>query len=470
MPNFCKLLVVIIFFTPVFVHAQDSLPAKKMQRYAEDAENKAVTLSAKLEAKNAAYIKRLARLEKKLRKKLWATDSTLAKAYDASLTKDYAGIDQLLANSTESLKSYSPAIDTLRSSLLFLGQNNMVKGVNTENALGAVKKLETDLQKSDYVETFIRERTNSIKSVLNTQLNNNAFSKELKAINKTGHYYTAQLKEYREVLKDKKKREEKALSLLRESGLYKDFMRRNSWFSALFPNAGNSNMTAANIPAGMQTRAQVSSFIQQQLPNLSNSMREQLQQNVQSAQQSLGNLQNRLSEQKHFGDMDLPDFKPNDQKVKPFLKRLVYGLNIQSQGGTRFLPATTDIGGSLGYKLNDRSIIGVGVAYKIGIAHRSGKFNITQQGLGLRSFVDWQIKGGFWISGGYEQNHRPDLGQLGVPGLNTWQKSGLIGLSKQIPFQSTFFKHTKVQLLWDFLSYSQTPRSQPVLFRVGYGF
>lgn len=470
MSVFRKLLLLFFIIISIDAYSQDSLSKKDIIKYAAATEKKASAITRKLEAKNAATIKQFQRLEKKLSKKLQATDSILAKEYNAAITKSYAEVEQYLKKSAEPLKSYTAAIDTLTTSLHFLKQNNLVNTVNTDNALNAVKKLETNLQKSDDVELFIRQRTNNIKALLSTQLKNHAYTRQLRAINKTGHYYSAQLKEYQQLLKDKKKREEKALSILRQSPYYKDFMQKNSWFATLFPAAGNSNITPANIPAGMQTRTQVTAFIQQQLPALNNTMRQQLQQNVQSAQQALGNLQNSLSTQKHLGDIDLPDFKPNDQKVKPFLKRLQYGLNIQSQGNNRFLPATTDIGTSIGYKLNDRSIIGIGLAYKIGIAHRSGKFNITQQGLGLRSFIDWQLKGGLWITGGYEKNYRPDLRQLSLAGSNGWQQSGLIGLSKQIPVQSTFLKHTKVQLLWDFLSYKQTPRSQPVLFRIGYGF
>jgi hypothetical protein len=36
--------------------------------------------------------------------------------------------------------------------------------------------------------------------------------------------------------------------------------------------------------------------------------------------------------------------------------------------------------------------------------------------------------------------------------------------------KSRVFKKTKIQVLWDFLSYTQVPRTQAVLFRVGYDF
>lgn len=95
--------------------------------------------------------------------------------------------------------------------------------------------------------------------------------------------------------------------------------------------------------------------------------------------------------------------------------------------------------------------------------------HVTHQGVGLRSFLDLKLKGSFWASGGYETNYRSEFRSIDVlKDFNAWQQSGLIGLSKVISLKTKFFKNTKVQLLWDFLSYQQVPRTQPILFRIGY--
>jgi hypothetical protein len=50
--------------------------------------------------------------------------------------------------------------------------------------------------------------------------------------------------------------------------------------------------------------------------------------------------------------------------------------------------------------------------------------------------------------------------------LRDWQQSGLVGISKKY----TISKKLKgsMNLLWDYLSYNQIPRTQPVVFRIGY--
>jgi hypothetical protein len=150
---------------------------------------------------------------------------------------------------------------------------------------------------------------------------------------------------------------------------------------------------------------------------------------------------------------------------------LEYGANIQSQKASNFFPTTSDIGLSVGYKLNDKSIIGVGASYKMGLGRGWNNLRLSHQGLGLRSYADIKLKGSFWISGGYEQNYKSafdDFDQL--RDRNAWQKSGLIGVSKVVSLKTKLFKKTKVMLLWDFLSYEQVPRTQPIVFRIGYSF
>jgi hypothetical protein len=125
----------------------------------------------------------------------------------------------------------------------------------------------------------------------------------------------------------------------------------------------------------------------------------------------------------------------------------------------------------MGYRVNDKSLIGIGASYKIGWGKSFRQISITHQGAGLRSFVDYNLKKTFWISGGFEMNYRSAFDKVEeLKNLNAWQQSGLVGISKRISVNMKFLKSTKVQLLWDFLSYQQMPRTQPIVFRVGYNF
>ncbi len=223
--------------------------------------------------------------------------------------------------------------------------------------------------------------------------------------------------------------------------------------------------------AGLQTRAQVNNLIQQQVSSGGPNAQAQFRQSLQQAQAQLQELKNKVAQfGKGSSDDIMPDgFKPNNQKTKSFLRRLEYGTNIGTQKAQSFFPVTTDLGFSVGYKPNDKSVIGIGASYKIGWGKNWNNIRITNEGIGLRSFLDWKLKGSFWLSGGFELNRRTEFNSIAqLQNLNAWQQSGLIGLSKLISVKTKLFKKTKLQVLWDFLSSQQVPRTQAFVFRIGY--
>jgi hypothetical protein len=95
---------------------------------------------------------------------------------------------------------------------------------------------------------------------------------------------------------------------------------------------------------------------------------------------------------------------------------------------------------------------------------------LTRQGTGLRSFLDFQLKKSFWLSGGTEWHYRQQESDAlqALPSYQPWQKLALLGLTKKYKVNSRF--QGKMQLLYDFLHQQHTPTSQAILFRVGYTF
>jgi len=197
-----------------------------------------------------------------------------------------------------------------------------------------------------------------------------------------------------------------------------------------------------------------------------------LQASLQSAQSQLDGYKDKLSKLgAGSGDVDMPDFKANPNKTKSFWRRLELGTNFQTTRNNYFFPTVSDFGLSVGYKLSDRSIIGIGASYKLGWGNGIQHIAFSSQGAGLRSFVEVKIKGSFSVSGGLELNHTaPFRTYQQLHDWADWTKSGLIGMTKTVSMKSRVFKKTKVQLLWDFLSYQQVPRTQAVVFRIGYNF
>lgn len=473
-------LICILIISPFLINnckAQESALSFSQTisiKYFETISSKANDLEKKLDKKSEKTLAQLQKQEEKLRRKLSKIDSLAANNIFADADKKYKELKQRLENVP--FKQYIPKLDSLSTSLKFLQQNPQLLSQAKEAkekltaALSKVKRLESQFQKAEEVKKFLKER----KQFLKDQLSKFGIMKEFRKMNKQIYYYAQQINEYKEILKDSKKIEKKALEILSKAKWFQEFFKKNSMLASLFrlPGDPNDPNYTASL-TGLQTRVQVNNLIQNQIATGGPNAQQQFQQNIQAAQSQLQELKNKVLK---FGggssDAVMPDgFKPNSQKTKTFLQRLEYGANFQSQKATSFFPVTSDIGLSVGYKLNDKSIIGIGASYKLGWGRGWNHIKLTSEGLGLRSYIDWKIKGSFWISGGYEQNYKTafsDFSQL--RDKSGWQQSGLIGISKVISLKTKLFKKTSIKLLWDFMSYRQVPRTQPLVFRIGYNF
>jgi hypothetical protein len=139
----------------------------------------------------------------------------------------------------------------------------------------------------------------------------------------------------------------------------------------------------------------------------------------------------------------------------------------------RNFPSVNDLGLSLGYKVNPKSVAGIGVAYKFGLGTWE-KIQFTHEGIGLRSFVDYRISSpdakmfsNIWVSGGYEINYWQRIYTMSQWRNLAWTRSGLIGLTKRIKAGK---KEGKVQVLWDFLHALQSSPAESIRIRIGNNF
>ena len=456
---------------------EDSIITNHQQlpsKYLSVVSSKAASLESKLDKKSERALAQVQKQEIKMKSKLQKIDSIAANNIFADADKKYKELEHRLQNNP--LKQYIPRLDTFSTSLKFLQQNpqllSQAKAIKEKlkDAMSKVKSLEGQFQKAEEIKKFLKER----KQFLKERLSKFGFAKELKKLNKQLYYYVQQVNEYKAILNDPKKIEKKAIEALTKSKFFQDFMRKNSMLASLFRMPGDPNDPAYQASlAGLQTRVQVNNLIQQQIASGGPNAQQQFQQNLQAAQSQLNQLKDKVMK---FGggssDDIMPEgFKKNEQKTKSFLKRLEYGANIQSQKATNFFPVTSDIGLSIGFKPDDKTVIGVGASYKMGWGRGWNNLQISHQGVGLRTYADIKLKGSFWISGGYEQNYKTAFQSYSqLEDKSAWQQSGLLGISKVISLKTKLFKKTKVQLLWDFLSSQQIPRTQPVVFRVGYNF
>lgn len=319
---------------------------------------------------------------------------------------------------------------------------------------------------SEALQQFIKERK---RHLAEQAINYIGSSRYLRKINKEAYYFLEAFKNYREIFNDPKKAEEILKNVLNRVPAFSEFLHKNSMLAGLFDLSPQS----ARLIAGMQTRNNVQQLIQGRISNMDNSARELMSNNLQAAQAQLCEIKAKLNS--GSGSSDPPNFKPNNQKSKTFGQRIEYGLHIQFSRGNSIVPSGTDISLSLGYKLTDRLIAGLGTGYKMSFGNIN-KIHFSNQGISLKGFAERYLKRQIFIYGGFEMNY---LDMKGVPNQNlsvavypdmTWQQSALLGVTKKLNMKTKWFKTTNVQLLYDFFGYRQLPASQPVLFRIGYNF
>lgn len=434
--------------------------------------HKTASLDEQLTRQTEKYLQKMARREERLRKKLYKVDSNAAKNLFAGSAERYAALSQKLAGDTGSSSSlglsgeYQAYTDSLQGMLKFMGDNPKALA-----SLRQLQFLQAKMQDADQVKEYIRERKQQISQYIQQHTNlSGLLGKDYQGFNKDVYYYSQQVREYKEMLNDPDKLTKQALAFLNKLPAFQAFIKEQSQLAGLFNLPANYENPATL--AGLQTRDQVAALINQQVAAGGAGGQAALQANLQSAQSQLDGYKDKLSKLgAGNGDIDMPDFKPNNQKTKSFWKRLEYGTNFQTTRNNYYFPTVSDFGLSVGYKITDRSTIGVGASYKIGWGNGIQHIALSSQGAGLRSFIEIKIKGSFFASGGLELNHTTPFARFQqLRDWTDWTKSGLVGVTKTVSLKSRVFKKTKVQLLWDFLSYQQVPRTQAILFRLGYNF
>jgi hypothetical protein len=442
-------------------------------------EKKYSDLQSQVDKQSVKLLSRMQAKEDKLKRKLQGIDSSKAqKLFTTDVTQRYGDLQSkltsLTANTTRfPLKDYVPGLDSVQTTLSFLLSNPNLPSDKLQQLQSLSTKLqglEGQLQAANDIQQFVRDR----EALLKAQLMNTGLVKELTGINQEVYYYQARLSEYKELLNDKDKLKDKLISTVRTLPAFQKFWQRNSYLAQLFPMPYTG---APQTSSGLQTRATVQNLLVQRLGSgmttVSNTManpQQYVQPGVDQAQAQMSQLKNKLSQLSEGGnsDMTTPDFKPNDQKTKTFLQRVEYGLNIQSQPGTNFLPATSDLALMLGYKLSSTKEFGIGESYKMGWGSGWNDIKLSSQGVGFRSFMDVKAKGSIWLTGGFEYNYLTAFTNLRdlQNNIDVWQKSALMGLSKKYKIGKK--KEGNVQVLYDFLHNQQTPPGQALKFRLGY--
>ncbi|MEP6750841.1 MAG: hypothetical protein ABJB86_24110 [Bacteroidota bacterium] len=476
-------LIIAFFISPLMCTAQDSTSLLSRLtnipgRIFKKVNDRTAALENKIAKQTERILERLEKRENNLKRDLSEKDSTKAIQLFSESASQYTALSAKLRRASDqpavyALKEYIPRLDSFKTALKFLQQGYI--GLPTDKlqqftGVGDhINQLESQLQVANEVQTFIRQRERLLKD----QLSPYHLESELLGMNKEVYYYQAQLVRYKYILNDPEKLQETIVSAVARLPLFERFWQKNSYFATLFPIPDNSGTPQAL--AGLQTRDQLKQELQQKfgVARISVSGKEgtggagYLNQQMQQAQTKLAAIKSKLAQFGGSSAMTMPDFKPNSQHGKTFLKRLQFDFGNQNNTSTYLLPSMTTLGLNIGYKINDRATAGIGVNYLLGFGNGIEHIRLSNQGAGIRMFADIKAKGDIWITGGLEYNYMQQFASIEtIRNLDVWQKSILAGITKKYKVGK---KENNIQLLYDFLASREVPRGQSFKFRVGFG-
>ncbi|PWV47661.1 hypothetical protein [Chitinophaga sp. S165] len=444
-----KIMLPLLFlFCATPCMAQDSAITHLPGRYLTRTTHKAVALQNGLERKTTRLLSRWQKQEEKMQAKLRRIDPA------AVFPTAQVGLPTPL--------QATGIDDTQQQTLAYLQKHKALLGKSASQlpaATAAYQSLAGKFKYADQVKEYIRLRRQVLQQTLSSYP---GMVKDLKTLNQTAYQYGSELCAYKEMLKNPDKIEEKALVLLKKIPAYNDFISTHSQVASLF-NLGtgfNSNRTTE----GLQTRATVAQAVQQRLGTDASGI-ETATARRNAATQQIETLKKQFPQTDNAAEM--PDYQPKEMKMQAFLKRLKPGGNIQFQRSGSYFPANVEIAGQLAYQFHKKGSLGVGLGYKLGLGENWDKIQFSHRGIGVRSFIDWKLKGTFFLNGGYELNRFTPF--RNVQELRTrkgFVSSGLIGISQKYPIGPKL--KANMMLLYDFLAERRQGQSDKFKLRIGY--
>lgn len=445
-------------------------------------DKKNTSLRESVSKKTIKALRRMAKEEEKIAAYITKKDSAAGKEIFSNVRKRYNELINAAASKTAKLPdglptNYIPKLDTLENSLKFLFDKiEGTTGPLKEKLAGSIAGFDAvkgKLQQADEVMEFIKLRKQLLKETLAKDPDlPGRIVKSFKNINKEAYYYGEQLLQMRSALNEPGKLEEMLIGIAKKIPAFSSFFERNSQLAGFFAPGSSARLFPApssgtSFVSGLQPRSLVQQLVQTRVgsaTNVNQLMQQQIAQGLQQAEKLKEKLKRGFVDEGEFGS-----FKPNSQRTKSFWQRIEYSTDLQFGRPVNFLPATSDIALQIGYKLNDKSSIGIGTAYKLGLGEGWNRIRFSQQGIGFRSFINWRLKGNFYVQGNAELNYMSQFRNYAqLRQFNDWQRAAMLGISKKYRISKKI--KGNFQVLYDFLHKTHVPNTQGFIIRTGYSF
>lgn len=298
-------------------------------------EKKYRDFSTKIEKQNEKMIAKVQRLEEKIFRKHFNTDSNKTNSLIMSSRQRYQQLTQKIKNSrlakTSILKEYLPLSDSLQAGFSFIAERGATMFGVSDSELKRytqlseqIKQFQKSVSSVSDIKLFLKERSTFISQQLNLPANNRLIKKMKQDI----FYFTRQWEEYKSMLNDPDKLMKHVMLALRENDEFKNFMASNSMIASLFQIPGNSPLNSNPIP-GLQTISGTQQLLARNISTPGMNPSQFISQQTSVISQELNVWKDKLNS---WGggaeELEMPDFKPNTHKEQSLCGREWNGDSI----------------------------------------------------------------------------------------------------------------------------------------------
>lgn len=395
--------------------------------------------------------KRFERYERKMMKaaeskRLKSKGDSLSAAQDTAFKPKAR---EIIANEAQNLGK-EPLLDSLRlisgfSGYAGLSPDRQLTGKTKESIDRAQQQLDITqrakselLQRKEYWKAQVKEHPE--------------YGKWLTKMEKERYYYTAQINEYRKVLRDPATLDDKLMNTLRSDPRFSDFV-------ATLP-------AKPQDPGKMQPRQLVQQMMQSQAAAIDSDPVQLIKDAQKKGSDLLGDLSNQASS---FGNLDnatqVPKFTPNPYKTKSFWERINVGFDLQFDRSTRFYPASGVAGAQASFNFDQRFSAGVLANYRFGTGEIK-RIRFSHAGAGYGAFANYKVWKGLGVQAGYERNRRAETEVNETRYAAEWSSSALAGLTWEYGIGKKL--KGSVGVFFDALYKRHTPQTNAVLWRMGW--
>jgi hypothetical protein len=492
---YLTILILLNLAIPKFSLSQgvDSMHLHKVEKLAAEIKSLTEQYGQKINEASVSRLKAIKKQEEKLEKLVPKNELARVENLKDGLTQKLIELENISKDPASLLKDnlnrpYLARFDSLESLFKFAIPNAANTAI-LEDAAQQIKALKAQLGLLGDSENWLAGREQQWRELLgNNALANLVMPKIFGKWQEEVMAYKLQIAHWKETANDPQKIETEALKLLNKLPAFKEFMSKNGELARLFgPPAGSTDLPTGTAIPGLQTRQSLAQELQNRFganalqsggalqQQIQNGMEQLSSQQQNPLQQLIGDVQNQVQQLTNGGQaaaISPQQAERAELKSKTFKQRVEAGWNLQSATRIQDFPAVRDVGLSLGYKLNPRSVVGIGVAYKFALGQSWKDLEWTHEGIGLRSFLDWRIsKAGskllqnIWLTGGFEMNYWTRIANDVQWKDLAWQRSGLVGMTKIVKYKK---KEGKAQVFWDYLD--NTGKKPALHFRYGFSF